>query len=291
MKSESTETLYAPLSADQAGAESLAAAAFGRAQALHRTWRRRFFVLLFVSLTIIPTLVGLAVHKWTVTQSCSSQPGARDSSGRERPYSPAPVRYVHKWLGKDPEMHKYVGNPRKELDEAWHELLEGTLIRYSEEELKLAGNVTSVKHKDGGYLGGLGVSHSLHCLKRIKQYLYKDYYFPDHDKVDWAEIWMHVDHCLESLRQEVLCNADTSVYALEWTPHSSLRPSVRVPQAHVCVDWNHLHEWMKGRAATNDDMVRPPDSMFAEAKKLKEEKKKMKGEGHEAMGNGGMPWS
>jgi len=227
---------------------------------------------------------------------------------------------VHKWLGKDPEMHKYVGNPRKELDEAWHELLEGTLIRYSEEELKLAGNVTSVKHKDGGYLGGLGVSHSLHCLvrhtlaplplfrqthyhnisthksfvqKRIKQYLYKDYYFPDHDKVDWAEIWMHVDHCLESLRQEVLCNADTSVYALEWTPHSSLRPSVRVPQAHVCVDWDHLHEWMKERAATNDDMVRPPDSMFAEAKKLKEEKEKMKGEGqgHEGMGNAGMPWS
>lgn len=57
-----------------------------------------------------------------------------------------------------------MGKPRPEMDKAWHDLLEGTLIRFTDEELLLANNATSVKHKESGYVGGLGVSHSLHCL-------------------------------------------------------------------------------------------------------------------------------
>ncbi len=60
-----------------------------------------------------------------------------------------------------------MGQPRPELDQAWHDLLTGTLIRYTREELLQAGNATSVKHKNGGYVGGFGISHSLHCLVRI----------------------------------------------------------------------------------------------------------------------------
>jgi len=59
-----------------------------------------------------------------------------------------------------------MGEPRPELDKAWTDLLAGTMIRYSEEELQLAGNATSIRHKEGGYVGGLGVSHSLHCVVR-----------------------------------------------------------------------------------------------------------------------------
>ena len=40
----------------------------------------------------------------------------------------------------------------------------GTLIRISAEELRLAGNATSVAHVGGGYVAGFGISHSLHCL-------------------------------------------------------------------------------------------------------------------------------
>lgn len=31
----------------------------------------------------------------------------------------------------------------------------------------------------GGYLGTLNVYHELHCLKRLHQYMYPDYYFGD----------------------------------------------------------------------------------------------------------------
>lgn len=87
-----------------------------------------------------------------------------DTSELTKSRAPAPVRYVNKWLMNDPESSKFSGEPRPELDEAWHEMLDGTLIRLSEEELVQANNATSVKSKDGGYIGAIGVSHSLHCL-------------------------------------------------------------------------------------------------------------------------------
>jgi hypothetical protein len=78
--------------------------------------------------------------------------------------APAPVTYVNKWLKGDPDTPNFLGQPRREMDEAWHGLLSATAIKLSESELKLANNATSVRHKDGGYIGGLGISHSLHCV-------------------------------------------------------------------------------------------------------------------------------
>lgn len=39
---------------------------------------------------------------------------------------------------------------------------------------------SGVPDPDGrGYLGTLNVYHELHCLKRLHQYMYPDYYFGD----------------------------------------------------------------------------------------------------------------
>lgn len=78
--------------------------------------------------------------------------------------APAPVTYVNKWLKGDPDTPKFLGNPSVEMDQAWHELLSATAIRFSEEELILANNATSIRLQDGGYVAGLGISHSLHCV-------------------------------------------------------------------------------------------------------------------------------
>ncbi|KAF2826766.1 hypothetical protein CC86DRAFT_416493 [Ophiobolus disseminans] len=161
-------------------------------------------------------------------------------------------------MTQDPDTLKFMGKPRPELDEGWHDLLQGTLIKFSADELYAAGNATSVAHKDGGFVGGLGISHSLHCL----QYFYQDYYY-SHEEQNWHELESHaVDHCLESLRQTLLCQADVSVYTLEWTPHSRFKPTVRVSQPHVCVDWPRLHDWMLKRAAKLEDMTPPDPSLY-----------------------------
>ncbi|KAI7784466.1 uncharacterized protein LA080_009965 [Diaporthe eres] len=177
------------------------------------TWRRRFYMLLAFSFFCLSLLGGLFLYK----MDTSCRPFMPDSDVTV-PYSPAPVTYVNKWLKGDPDTPKFVGTPSIEMDHAWHKLLSGTAIRFSEEELALANNATSIRLQDGGYVAGLGISHSLHCVKRIKQYLHPEYYYTGDQ--NWEELFMHVDHCLESLRQTVMCSADVSVYTLEWTPHN-----------------------------------------------------------------------
>ncbi|KAI1093972.1 hypothetical protein F5B19DRAFT_448205 [Rostrohypoxylon terebratum] len=218
-------------------------------------WRRRFYYLLVSSLVVLSLVTGGVLYAMNQNSCPVLTPGA------ETPYSPAPLTYNNRYLTSDPDTPKFMGKPRPEMDQAWHDLLAGTMIRYSREELKLANNATSVEHIDGGFVGGLGISHSLHCLKRLKQYLHPEYYY-SHEEQNWDELYSHVDHCLESLRQELMCNADINVYTLEWTPHSRFKPAVRVPQPHACVDWISLHSWMKERAARSVDMVGPPESLY-----------------------------
>ncbi|KAK0672896.1 hypothetical protein QBC41DRAFT_267617 [Cercophora samala] len=232
-------------------------------------WRRRFYTLLVTSLAIILSLTAAFTYHYTspsnpntFSSTCPILPTTSDNPNLKIPFSPAPVTYTNKFMNTDPDTSKFLGEPRPELDKAWHDLLDGTLIYFSEDELKKAGNAASISRKGGGYVGGLGVSHSLHCLKRIKQYLHPHYYYPTiatapSGNETWADLTSHVDHCLESLRQLVLCTADTNVYTLHWTDHSVLKPSVKVPQPNVCVDWKRLHGWMKGRGVGFGEMVHP----------------------------------
>lgn len=86
--------------------------------------------------------------------------------------------------------------------------------------------------------------------------MYPDYYYND-NATDWEEVHEHTDHCLEALRQELLCSADLNVWTFQWTPHSRIKPANHIPQQHACVDWDALHSWMQKRAITWDDMVTP----------------------------------
>ncbi|KAI0448614.1 hypothetical protein F5B21DRAFT_518804 [Xylaria acuta] len=216
-------------------------------------WKRRFYRLLVTTVIMVMLFIGEAVYN--LNKSCCPSiipPGVK------APYVPVKLNYINRILKEDPDTPKFIGKPRPEMDEAWHNLLNGTLIKFSQEELLLAGNAKSIAHKDGGFVGGLAISHSLHCLKRIKQYIHPEYYYPGDQ--DWVELDWHFDHCLESIRQEILCGGSAEVYTLEWTPASNEKPSVTVPQPRMCVDWESLHSWMKERAVAYGDMVKPTDS-------------------------------
>lgn len=80
----------------------------------------------------------------------------------------------------------FAGEPRPELDQAWHDLLEGTFVGVSASDFAKV-NATSVPI-DGTdtYLAQLGVFHELHCLKKIKQFVNWEYYHPNSTKEEYA---------------------------------------------------------------------------------------------------------
>ncbi|KAF4626888.1 hypothetical protein G7Y89_g11268 [Cudoniella acicularis] len=188
-----------------------------------KVWRRRFFILLGLCIASFAFLAMFFDKFIPLT-----------------PVDVSHIKCLNRFLAEGPEHNPFMGEPRPELDQAWHNLLAGILPRLTADELLLAGNTTSIAHKQGGYVA--------------------DYYYPGPQ--DWKELAEHADYCLEGLRQFVVCKADLSVYTLKWTPHSRYKPSTHIPQRHICVDWEGVDGWMLSRAVKNDDIVGPPKGMF-----------------------------
>lgn len=57
----------------------------------------------------------------------------------------------------------FTGPTSKGTVKSWRGLMAGTVFRLLEEELRISG-MESELLLTGGYAGGLGVSHHLHCL-------------------------------------------------------------------------------------------------------------------------------
>ncbi|KAI0886763.1 uncharacterized protein GGS22DRAFT_186836 [Annulohypoxylon maeteangense] len=241
-----TESRYTPIPSEDEGTDIVR-----DLYAIH-VWRRRFYGLLFFSISVTSLFIASLLYPTNrISSGCPLS-----ISNVKIPYSPAPVRYVNRNLTRDFDSSKFLGNPRLELDKAWHGLLNGTAIHISEEDVLRVHASNAVRLKDGGYIGGLGVMHSLHCIKRIKQYLHPEYYYSQGQQ-DWDDITIHIDHCLESLRTQALCKPDLSLYTFTWTPENKIKPEVQITQEAVCVDWDRVHEWMEERAATINDVIRP----------------------------------
>ncbi|ESZ94410.1 hypothetical protein SBOR_5203 [Sclerotinia borealis F-4128] len=137
----------------------------------------------------------------------------------------------------------YKGDPRPELDLAWHNLVKNNNLRISKEELEKLDR-TALPLADGsGYYAQLNVYHHLHCLKFMREAFYADYY-PD---AQGPTTKMHVDHCIDDIRQALMCHADTSITTFEWE-EGIRRPMPDFAGWHTCNNWQVLDDWATSRA-------------------------------------------
>ncbi|KAI0433808.1 hypothetical protein F5Y09DRAFT_338176 [Xylaria sp. FL1042] len=133
----------------------------------------------------------------------------------------------------------FTGKPRHELDQAWSDLLRSTSIKVSEAELK-SMNKSSVALADGsGYIGYLEVHHLLHCVKRLYQSQFPEYY---HDVEEYAGLstWHR-----ESLIQGLTCNADMTFNTYAWKSPHELR-GIR-SGSRRCTNWSRIQAWADER--------------------------------------------
>ncbi|KAF6234052.1 hypothetical protein HO173_007882 [Letharia columbiana] len=136
----------------------------------------------------------------------------------------------------------FKGPPSPELDDAWHQLFVNSNVRVSADDLQKI-NRTSVPLGDGsGYYAIPDVYHQLHCLKFLRQMLYHDYY-----RINKPTNPIHIDHCIDNLRQNLMCKADVSLLTFDWVSNDRA-PKPNFDIQHECKNWESIDAWAEDHA-------------------------------------------
>ncbi|PPQ65051.1 hypothetical protein CVT26_015747 [Gymnopilus dilepis] len=147
---------------------------------------------------------------------------------------------------------EFRGPPTPEIDAAWMRISQGVKpTRLTLEQVLKIGKFdtpSKVKFREedgGGYMASMEVTHQLHCLNMLRKYTYKEYYQNfdpsfTHPKPDVFRT--HLDHCVEILRQHLMCTADVGMITYEWvTGFSEPYPDFNVK--HQCRNFEKILDW------------------------------------------------
>ncbi|KAL9105817.1 MAG: hypothetical protein Q9227_009073 [Pyrenula ochraceoflavens] len=194
---------------------------------------------------------------------------------------PLPAREAIKWETRSfPTRlldNPFTGDPRPELDQAWHKLLLNDNIKLPSKDLD-ALDVQSVYLNDGsGQVTSLSVFHSLHCLvskglppshappsnvqhaeaaqKIVRHSMFPRYYHAGKDEKAMRRMRNHADHCIEYIREALMCKPDLSLISFRWinqTAQHPDEPSAMYPTnfddcQHECANWDSLNAWAAER--------------------------------------------
>ncbi|TGO64394.1 hypothetical protein BCON_0007g00440 [Botryotinia convoluta] len=147
----------------------------------------------------------------------------------------------------------YRGPPSKEIDAAWNRI---SIVRpldldILKEDFHTIGvnpdtAATNAPEHGGGYFMVPEFTHQLHCVNLLRKasYFKYDYYkIHDPDFGDKEETFkVHLDHCVEMLRQFVMCHADVTIVTAHWIEQRS-RPWPDFNTKHVCRDFEKVLDW------------------------------------------------
>ncbi|KJZ80042.1 hypothetical protein HIM_00756 [Hirsutella minnesotensis 3608] len=143
----------------------------------------------------------------------------------------------------------FKGEPRPEQDKAWDDLLQHQNLVISQDELHAPD---AVRLNDGTdrIVFNLDVFHNLHCLNYLRKYIFRSYYsheYPDSAQNAYLD---HVGHCIDMIRQSLMCAADISISTYDWKmDHLKPWPNFRV--AHECANWDSIVAWAQRHRAPN----------------------------------------
>ncbi|KAK4619575.1 hypothetical protein CLAFUW4_11714 [Fulvia fulva] len=105
-----------------------------------------------------------------------------------------------------------------------------------------------------GYLVQSWATHDLHCVNLLRKNLYynHEHYAGRMSHELQENEWFnkaHINHCVNALRQRVMCTADSGVIPFAWKGpgENDHKPDFRSP--HKCHDYESLHRWMTQQEA------------------------------------------
>lgn len=117
---------------------------------------------------------------------------------------------------------------------------------------QLANRTVPIPGDPGQYVISLNVFHQLHCSNQIRRRIYLS---PDEISVadsstspDSMLELSHIEHCIDNLRQSLMCSADVTPLSWIWVPgneEEEIQAKVYAEVAHTCRDFDAIVEWAR----------------------------------------------
>jgi len=151
--------------------------------------------------------------------------------------SPKVVKFTR---GLEDDVPIYERRPSPKVDEAWQDIyfpFMASKVHRSQAELMVNTTYPSIGEKDY-YVTSLDVFHQIHCLDMLRMIVHPKHYPDFHLPMN------HVRHCIGAIRQSLMCAADISTIAYQWSEKDQSAKQ-RDDILHSCRDFEKIQEWAK----------------------------------------------
>ncbi|KAH8682948.1 hypothetical protein BGZ60DRAFT_427425 [Tricladium varicosporioides] len=147
---------------------------------------------------------------------------------------------------------RYAGEPSDEIDRNWNALTRKRYWVVSEEEARTAwgeGYKEFWDESTSNYIAGFDMQHTLHCLNFLRKAFH-----PARYPMSAVHGDVHRDHCIDHLRQLVMCYGDITPIPTKYRPGIG-RNYVESNRWHTCRNTDAVLEWVGKRFEESKEKV------------------------------------
>jgi len=82
--------------------------------------------------------------------------------------------------------------------------------------------------------------------KNLHRAIWTEYYTPNITSEQISDRMVHLEHCLDTLRQGIMCKADLTPITMRWGSQQPI-PHANFSSPHTCANWEAINDWSKER--------------------------------------------
>ncbi|KAK2008960.1 hypothetical protein LZ32DRAFT_684246 [Colletotrichum eremochloae] len=146
----------------------------------------------------------------------------------------------------------YEGPPNQQNEAAWNRLLSVGVVAISEQESSRITNGTASAVGDSKkHIVELEMFHQFHCLKWLRDQFWhlNAAVTASHELNDFPQRVNHTDHCIDYLRQVIMCHGDITPITFEWIPDINGYIAHHSTE-HMCRNFDAIFDWATVRNMT-----------------------------------------
>jgi hypothetical protein len=156
--------------------------------------------------------------------------------------------------------------PSPEVDAAWDRITDIGMYSISREDIVQIQKDPKISivppeswgmgkdsHGDPNFFMEIDVFHQLHCLNALRKGLihnYDYYWGREYGFTPKSNFERHLNHCLDILRQTLMCHADVEAVVFNWR-ETQVAPYPDFGVYRTCKNWDVLFDWTEKNKMSN----------------------------------------